>query len=262
MAWYPSAIKLELQPESDQQAAIKPTQFIYHSIAAPWTAQRTYEFWRDGTNLESHFGLGFAGDLAQYIGTQTRADANYRANRRPDGTGAISLESASNLEHTDPWTDEQIPKLIDVGVWAHRTHAIPLRICRTWDDPGFGWHALHSEWSVSGTACPGAARIKQFKEIVFPGIVARANGSTEEEDMTPEQAKQLTDLAAAVKRIEAGMARKPWTYMGEGETRDAYSYLRDTERAVKSLGATGLTPAQSDALAKKVADLLAARLQA
>ena len=80
--------------------------------------------------------------------------------------------------------------------------------------------------------------------------------------MTPEQAKQLTDLAAAVKRIEAGMARKPWTYMGEGETRDAYSYLRDTERAVKSLGATGLTPAQSDALAKKVADLLAARLQA
>ena len=238
--------------------------FGRHSIAAPWTARRTYEFWRDSTNLESHFGLGFAGDLAQYIGTETRADANYLANLRADGTGAISLESASNLEHSDPWTDEQIPKLIDVGVWAHRTHAIPLRICRTWTDPGFGWHALHPEWAKSGTACPGAARIRQFKEIVFPGIVARANDSTEEEDLTPEQAKQLADTVAAVKRIEASMAIKPWTYKQAGLTdqRDMNQIVRDTERAVKSLGATGLTDAQSTALAKKVADLLAARLQA
>ena len=35
MAWYPGAIKLELQPESDSQAAIRPTQLIMHSIAAP-----------------------------------------------------------------------------------------------------------------------------------------------------------------------------------------------------------------------------------
>ena len=176
MAWYPEATRYELQPESDDQPAIRPTQFIFHSIAAPWTAKRTYEYWRDSTNLESHFGLGYEGDLGQFIGTETRADANYQANRRADGTGAISLESASNLEHTDPWTAEQIPKLIDVGVWAHKTHGIPLRICRSWTDPGFGYHSLHAEWSVGGTACPGAARIKQFREVVFPGIVARATG--------------------------------------------------------------------------------------
>lgn len=187
MAWYPGATRYELQPESDAQPAIRPTQVIFHSIAAPWTAKRVYEYWRDSTNLESHFGLGYEGDLGQFIGTETRADANYQANRRADGTGAISLESASNLEHTDPWTAAQVEELIKLGVWAHKTHGIPLRICRSWDDPGFGYHALYPEWAVSGTACPGAARIKQFREVVFPGIVARAAGTT-----TPPPSRRTT----------------------------------------------------------------------
>ena len=186
MAWYPGATKYELQPESDAQPAIRPTQFILHSIAAPWTARRVYEYWRDSTNLESHFGLGYAGDLGQYIGTETRADANYQANRRPDGTGAVSIETASNTNSTDPWTDQQIEQLIRVGAWLHRHHGIPLRICRTHDDPGYGYHRLHSEWAVSGTACPGDTRVKQFREVVFPGIVDRVNNpNPPEEDDVP-----------------------------------------------------------------------------
>lgn len=172
MAWYPGARKMELQPESDSQPAIVPDQMIFHSIAAPWTKERIFEYWRDSTNLESHFGQSYDGSVAQYIGTQTRADANYMANRRADGHGAISIETASSLSHTDPWTDAQIEGLIRLGAWVHRTHGVPLRICRTWDDPGFGYHAMFpGKWSPSGTACPGTARIKQFREIVFPGIV-------------------------------------------------------------------------------------------
>ncbi|GGU90912.1 hypothetical protein GCM10010275_29870 [Streptomyces litmocidini] len=227
MAWYPGAIKLELQPESDSQPAIRPTQFIFHSIAAPWDERRIYEYWRDSTNLESHFGLDFDGSLGQFIGTQTRADANYRANLRADGTGAISLESASNLEHTDPWTPAQIEELINVGVWAHQTHGIPLRICRSWDDPGFGYHALYPEWAVSGTACPGAARIKQFKEIVFPGIVARANGQQEEPDMDATQAKQLAELHKAL------VPYKGWDYRGKG-TLDAWALLNNLTAQVSA----------------------------
>lgn len=176
MSWYPGAIKMELQPESDDQAAIRPTQFIIHSIAAPWNTRRIYEYWRDSTNLESQFGLGYSDRPAQYIGTETRADANYRANRRSDGTGAVSIETASNLKHTDPWSPSQIEELIKLGVWLHYQHGIPLRICRTASDPGYGYHRLHADWSVGGTDCPGDARVKQFKEIVFPGIVARVNG--------------------------------------------------------------------------------------
>lgn len=188
MAWYPGAVRMELQPESDTQPAIVPTQFVLHSIAAPWTKERTFEYWRDSTNLESHFGQSYDGSIAQYIGTETRADATYLANRRPDGTGAVSIETASNMNHSDPWTAAQVEGLISLGVWLHRRHAIPLRICRTAADPGFGYHRLHADWAMGGTDCPGDARVKQFREVIFPAIVARATGAEEpdvEEPTTP-----------------------------------------------------------------------------
>ena len=191
MAWYPGATRMELQPESDAQPAIRPTQFIVHSVVAPWDEKRIYAYWRDSTNLESHFGLDYDGSIGQYIGTETRADANAAANRRPDGTGAVSIETASNTKASDAWTPEQIEQLILLGVWLHQRHGIPLRICRSHSDPGFGYHSMFREWSTSGTACPGAARIKQFREVVFPGIVARATGKTNPPEK--ENGMQLTD---------------------------------------------------------------------
>ncbi|MER8233464.1 N-acetylmuramoyl-L-alanine amidase [Streptomyces sp. NPDC094049] len=266
MAWYPGATRMELQPESDDQPAIRPTQLIVHSIIAPWTARRTYEYWRDSTNLESHFGLGYEGDLGQFIGTETRADANYAANRRPDGTGAVSIETASNTSGTDPWTAEQIEQLIRLGIWMHEHHGVPLRVCRTWADPGFGYHRLHPEWAKSGTNCPGDARVRQFREVVFPGIVARATGKTtppeQEDDMDP------VDVWAYHGKIPG--TSKP-------DPRDAYAYLRDTEARAKRieerlgrLEQQPLTDAQiaaiakavvsSPALADAIANKLAARL--
>ncbi|MGW1532343.1 N-acetylmuramoyl-L-alanine amidase [Streptomyces aureus] len=214
MAWYPGATRMELQPESDNQPAIRPTQFIVHSIVAPWTPQRTYEYWRDSTNLESHFGLGYDGSLGQFIGTETRADANAAANRRADGTGAVSLESASNLQASDPWTAEQVEALIRLGVWLHEKHGIPLRICRTADDPGFGYHRLFTAWNPDGHACPGDARVKQFKEVVFPGIVARATGQTTEEDDMPtaaEVAKAVLTLDGVISVPGAPATNPTWT---------------------------------------------------
>ena len=194
MAWYPGAKKMELQPESDAQPAIKPTQFILHSIVAPWTPERTYEYWRDSTNLESHFGLGYDGSLGQFIGTETRADANAAANRRADGTGAVSLESASNTAASDPWTAAQVETIIKLGVWLHETHGIPLRVCRTASDPGFGYHRLFKEWNPDAHSCPGDARVKQFHDVIMPGIIARANGKTEAPTNTSKEGgMQLSD---------------------------------------------------------------------
>ncbi|MFJ6810664.1 N-acetylmuramoyl-L-alanine amidase [Streptomyces anulatus] len=206
MAWYPRAKKYELQPESDSQPAIRPTQFIVHSIIAPWTAKRVFEYWRDSTNLESHFGLGYEGDIGQFIGTETRADANAGANRRSDGTGAVSIETASNLQGSDPWTDAQVEELIRLGVWLHQMHGIPLRICRSHSDPGFGYHSMFSQWSTSGTACPGKARIAQFKSVVFPAIVARATGKTnppKEDDVALSDADIKKVADAVVDRLLA-----------------------------------------------------------
>lgn len=218
MAWYERALKLELQPESDHQEAIRPTQLIFHSIVAAWTARRTYEFWRDSTTLESHFGIGYgARDIAQYIGTETRADANYRANRRPDGTGAISVETASNSTATDPWNEHQLEELIRLGVWAHQRHGVPLRVCQTHDDPGYGFHSMFPQWSPSGTACPGPARIRQFRDVVFPAIVARAT-HREDTDMSPEEHEALMFL-----RRNLGSINRVGP--GQGETHAAGFFL-------------------------------------
>jgi len=296
MAWNPDAVKMELQPESDAQAAIRPTQLIVHSVIAPWTARRIFEYWRDSSNLESHFGLGYEGDLGQYIGTETRADANAGANRRPDGTGAVSIETASNTSGTDPWTAAQIEQLIRLGVWMHKRHGLPLRICRTHDDPGFGYHSMFPQWSTSGTACPGAARIKQFREVVFPGIVARATGQSPEEDDMPTADEIATavankliagggvlensDLDRIIDRDHVPAARPPHHnddyFEADGVTlknttwklgyalqasveasREALARAKSIEEKVESLAVGGV---DLDALAAKVADLLATRL--
>ncbi|WP_240800706.1 N-acetylmuramoyl-L-alanine amidase [Streptomyces sp. ICN441] len=267
MAWCPFATKMELQPESDSQPAIRPTQFIVHSIVAPWTARRTYEFWRDSTNLESHFGLGYEGDLAQYIGTETRADANAAANRRPDGTGAVSIETASNTKASDPWTEEQVEQLVRLGVWLHQRHDIPLRICRTADDPGYGYHRLHKAWSTSGTACPGDARVAQFREDVFPEIVRRATSKPapppvqEAPDMalTKEQDEKLTYLHWKVQRLYDNLGLLAWRRKGD-DGREMSQVVGDIDARVQALETTGLTDAQMDHIAELVADKLAARL--
>ena len=202
MSWCPFATRMELQPESDGQSAIVPDQFIVHSLAAPWTAQRTYEYWRDGTNLESHFAVGYSGDFGQFIGTQTRADANASANLRSNGHGAVSLESASNTGATDPWTAEQVDVIVDLGIWLHEEHAIPLRICRTWDDPGYGYHRLFSAWNPNGHACPGSARVAQFMDEIFPRI-KNGEGSMAAVDLTPAAIAAVA-VATANKLIAGG----------------------------------------------------------
>lgn len=246
MAWYPGAKKMELQPESDSQPAIRPTQLIVHSIVAAWTARRTYEFWRDSTNLESHFGIGYGErDIAQYIGTETRADANAGANRRSDGTGAISVETASNSTATDPWNASQVEELTRLGVWAHQRHGIPLRICRTPSDPGFGYHSMFPQWSTSGTACPGPARIKQFREVVFPGIVARATGKTTNEE-DPMAGITKKDIFDAVWKTDAIGVPSDTADFKTNPTWQAQSILKDVHARVRRLDAT--VTAQSAAI--------------
>lgn len=242
MAWYPGAVRMELQPESDSQPAIVPTQLIYHSISAPWTKERLYEYWREGTNLDSHFGQSYDGTLAQYIGTETRADANYLANRRPDGTGAVSVETASNDNHSDPWTDAQVEGLIRLGVWMHQRHGIPLRICRTASDPGYGYHRLHADWAVSGTACPGDARVAQFKNVIFPAIVARATGQapnpSEEDDMPLTQADIDAVAHAVWNHTEVNANTGEPVYMGAVMAWMDKVHVTQTEKVLKQLAAT------------------------
>lgn len=241
MSWCPFAVKMELQPESDSQAAITPTQFIFHSIAAPWTIERIYEYWRDSTNLESHFGVEYSGRIGQFIGTNTRADANYQANNR-----ALSVETASNLQHTDPWTDAQLDSLVRLADWAATHHGIPRRKCRSWTDPGFGYHRLYPEWSTGGTECPGDARVEQFNKIIIPRLIA---GDVPEEDDVPLTAEEIQKVAdAAASAVWNFKLASPTAPQGVDPYRSAGTFLRwDDKRQADLLERLAIVTAQAKA---------------
>ena len=63
---------------------------------------------------------------------------------------------------------------------------------------------MFPQWSTSGTACPGPARIRQFREVVFPGIVARATGkkNNEEEKMEGIKKGEILDEVWKKEEIE------------------------------------------------------------
>lgn len=161
-------------PENATQPGIRPTQVIHHVTASSGPISGTWKYFDlETTVVESHFGVDYDAEAWQGIDDEIRADANYRANKRPNGTGAISVETRGT--EMELWTPAQIDWLVDHGIWCHQNHDIPLRICRTPDDPGYGYHTLFgapSDWTPVSKTCPGPNRIVQWKEIVFPRIEA------------------------------------------------------------------------------------------
>jgi hypothetical protein len=147
---------------------------------------------------------------------------------------------------------------VALGVWLHKTHAIPLRICRTASDPGFGYHSMFPAWSTSGTACPGKARITQFREVVFPGIVAGATGTPTEEDdvaLTTDDINKIAS-AVAVKLIAGGGVLE-----ASDVTRVAAAVAaKPVAPTVAQIQAIATSPALAENIAEKVAAKLATRL--
>lgn len=159
-------------PESKTAAGIRPTQLIYHSAVG---SNSLYDYFAQASVVvESHFWVGLDGRIEQYVDTTHQADANYLANPR-----AISVETADNgdPEHF-PWTAKQLDSLVEIAVWVHDTHQVPLRKCPAWDAPGLGYHILFpAEWTnVPGKVCPGKARIAQFPGVLQRAVVASTEG--------------------------------------------------------------------------------------
>ena len=159
-------------PENSTQPPIRATQLILHTaVDAPGPTDLYRYFARADVSLEAHFWVPYVGQLEQHIDTDRSADANYKANRRADGTGAISVETEDDGSPAQrPWTEKQLRDLVAVGVWACRTHGIPARRCRSHTDPGIGYHSMWgapSPWTnAAGKTCPGPARIAQVDQVI------------------------------------------------------------------------------------------------
>jgi outer membrane murein-binding lipoprotein Lpp len=181
-------------PDNSRQPSIRATQVIMHSMASPGTSpQELIRYWsQPGTPLESHFIVGRDGRAWQLVDTGRSADANYRANRRPDGTGAISIETEDNVGHPDtlPWTQAQIDTLVRLALWAARVHGVPRRRCPSPSAPGIGYHAV-----ALSTLVPTGAGLRAIAELgvgdqVFDelGMPCRVTGVY---DVWPERCHRL-----------------------------------------------------------------------
>lgn len=162
MAKYPGARWRPL-PENKTEPRIDPHQVVFHTMVGSLEGSYGW-FKRSDVLVESHFGVGWKGDVEQWMDTTRDADAQTGTSR------AISIETEDGGDSTKPWTPAQLEALIDLGRWLAKTHDIPLRICRSASDPGFGWHRLHDAWNRQGKSCPGDARVHQLKTLVLPRI--------------------------------------------------------------------------------------------
>lgn len=201
-----------------------------------------------GNGRANHAGSGDPDVLAAVIAETappTDDEATTDGNRHFYGFEAINRGDGK-----DPWPAAQLEAIERASAAICRAHGWSYRsVIRHLDwqpgkvDPrGVDWPAMQSRI---------AARLRGAPNTPNP---------SEEDDMTPEERKLLTDTAAAVKRIEAALVRGPWTYEGKGDPRDMHQVVKDIDAGVKAIGATGASPEQAAALADAVADHLAARL--
>lgn len=206
MALYPGAT-LRLLPENETQGRIVPRAIIAHSAGG---GGELYGWWMNDQSrgLESHFWIGWNGEIYQYMDTDRRADANGEANGF-----AISIETASTTHASEPWTDAQVAALIRLCVWLCATHpGIATRLMEHPTDSGLAWHiqfGAPGPWTKArGKVCPGPARIAQFRDVIVPAVAAAFDGPpatppSEEDFMTSDEAKALLDrLIASNTRIE------------------------------------------------------------
>jgi hypothetical protein len=207
----------------------------------------------------SDIGYSFAVCSHGYVyegrGLRRRNSANGSTTLNNQDYAVCALVGSTGL--TVP-TDAQLHGLRDA-----------IDYCRT-EGPAGGWLGGHRDGYA--TSCPG--------DWLYAWVHRGApRPDTEEDDMTPEQAKQLAELHRDRKVA-------PWQYAGQLERGDAWQLLRDTATAaagavaglgevrarLAELGTPEMTDAQvsaltdrlaaSPTLAHRIADLVAEKLAA
>jgi hypothetical protein len=270
-------------PENETQSKIRPTQIILHTaVDAPGPTRLERYFARVDVTVESHFWVPLHRDIVQMMDTEVRADANYRANRRADGTGAISIETEDEGDPIGvPWTKHQIDAIVAILLWAHIVHGIPMVKCAGPASPGIGYHAMWgapSAWTPArGKTCPGPTRIAQFRDTILP----RVQGE-QETGMNEDQARDFANACygAIVHRPADQGGLDFWTERftgmtypdalaafvagGAAEAADLQERVRVLEAEIEAIKQTPLVDVNVDVdintVANEVAEIIVNRL--
>lgn len=154
-------------------------QVILHTLAGG-TAKTIIDGkggWRTKINKESTFIVAMDGTIVQCMYSGQKAVANRDAN-----STAISIETEDHShvvdkrlvgpdKEWDPWTVAQMKSIMRLLEWCSKKHGIPMVRCPEPTGSGMGFHTMWgspSPWTPVVKACPGAARIRQFDEILMP----------------------------------------------------------------------------------------------
>ena len=188
MAWYPDAVKREINKSKKYGKLKKHEAIIYHVDAGG--AETLFGWWNNPQSgaAGSHFFVKYDGTVEQYVDTDYLAWTSAAGSRR-----SIGIETAGKA--TGSWTAAQLQAIIKLTVWLLKTHpTIPARLMSSskLSERGIGWHALGVPknktqkdsgvsqtggelWSGSvGKVCPGATRIKQIPDI-FKSVLTALN---------------------------------------------------------------------------------------
>lgn len=217
MALYPGAVQRNLGKGG---SALSPDVLCLHTMVG--SLKGTDSYFRT-VSVFSHFGIGGAwgGDVAagldgvvyQWGDTSRRAAANLDGNDH-----ILSVETADNaVRPIQPWTTKQQTAIVNLLVWAHKTHGIPLVLVPD-SKPGrrgIAYHRLGCDpyrvdggelWSSSyGKDCPTQARINQIPSLIARAIVVAQGGT---DDMPLDSAdkaaiKSIVDTSNAWYNIRA-----------------------------------------------------------
>lgn len=167
----------------------------------------------------AHLSIGGYGELTQSRDTYYQSAACLDGNPRAvavetEDIGAPFPPWDTNNGHDVPaWSDAQVERAVEICVWAHQVHHIPLVLAADSKtaSAGVAYHrqGIDSDnnfagyiyggrvsggehWSTSkGKVCPGDRRIQQLIEVVIPRARVLAGLDVEAEDMAGQYSESL-----------------------------------------------------------------------
>lgn len=174
-AWYPGVVQEPLP--NDMGGALATSRGLVLHVQAGGGDPHGW-FDRPDVQASSHWWVGKAGELIQYVPADRQAWAQAAGN-----SGWHSVETEGTPDQ--PLTAAQIATLARLYAWGHQTWGWPLQLADTTAGTGFGTHGMGGSAWGGHTGCPGPARTAQRTQI----LTAAAGGSPTGDDVTPDDIK-------------------------------------------------------------------------